>query len=167
MSVSATTIRCPVCVDSVSSRWGSREGQAIFECGACGLTFFDLSSFTTHDYRDYYRYTENWSEADIVYEVEVRRRRTVHLPHLHFVVPDVREDALEGQAAVTRELDADVAARRTRPDDVAARANRPDLAAIGRQDAERGLGMGNAGQDRQRRDHLNCPTYEVCHGFLP
>src|SRR6266446_10972843 len=77
MSVPASTIRCPVCVDSATSRWGSRGGHAIFECGACGLTFFDLSSFTAHDYRDYYRYTETWSETDIVYEVEVRRRRTV------------------------------------------------------------------------------------------
>src|SRR5437899_8062424 len=77
MSVSTSTIRCPVCVDSATSRWGSRGGHAIFECGACGLTFFDLSSFTAHDYRDYYRYTETWSETDIVYEVEVRRRRTV------------------------------------------------------------------------------------------
>src|SRR2546426_11561211 len=77
MSVSTSTIRCPVCVDSATSRWGSRGGHAIFECGACGLTFFDLSSFTAHDYRDYYRYTETWSETDIVYEVEVRRRGTV------------------------------------------------------------------------------------------
>ncbi|HWM79062.1 MAG TPA: hypothetical protein VNS56_15905, partial [Methylomirabilota bacterium] len=77
MSVTTSMIRCPVCVDSATSRWGSREGHAIFECGACGLTFFDLSSFTAHDYRDYYRYTEAWSETDIVYEVEVRRRRTV------------------------------------------------------------------------------------------
>src|SRR5207245_4577215 len=91
MSVSASTIRCPVCVDSATSRWGSRGGHAIFECGACGLTFFDLSSFTTHDYRDYYRYTENWSEADIVYEVEVRRRRTVRqLLRLASMIPGRR-----------------------------------------------------------------------------
>ena len=77
MSVSTSAIRCPVCVDSVTSRWGSREGHTIFECGACGLTFFDLSSFATRDYRDYYRYTEGWSETDIKYEVEVRRRRTI------------------------------------------------------------------------------------------
>ena len=91
MSVSASTIRCPVCVDSATSRWGSRGGHAIFECGACGLTFFDLSSFTAHDYRDYYRYTETWSETDIVYEVEVRRRRTVRqLRRLASMIPGRR-----------------------------------------------------------------------------
>src|SRR5207244_5892907 len=91
MSVSASTIRCPVCVASATSRWGSRGGHAIFECGACGLTFFDLSSFTAHDYRDYYRYTETWSETDIVYEVEVRRRRTVRqLRRLASMIPGRR-----------------------------------------------------------------------------
>jgi len=91
MSVSTSTIRCPVCVDSATSRWGSRGGHAIFECGACGLTFFDLSSFTAHDYRDYYRYTETWSETDIVYEVEVRRRRTVRqLRRLASMIPGRR-----------------------------------------------------------------------------
>src|ERR1700730_18382015 len=79
MSAPASMIRCPVCVDSATSRWGSREGHAIFECRACGLTFFDLSSFTAHDYRDYYRYTEDWSEAEITDEVEGRRRRSVRL----------------------------------------------------------------------------------------
>lgn len=91
MSVSVPTIRCPVCVDSVTSRWGSREGQSIFECGACGLTFFDLSRLTAHDYRDYYRYTEGWRETDIAYEVEVRRRRTVRqLRRLAAMVPGRR-----------------------------------------------------------------------------
>jgi SAM-dependent methyltransferase len=91
MSVPVPTIRCPVCVNSVTSRWGSREGQTIFECGTCGLTFFDLSNFTTHDYRDYYRYTEGWSETDIMYEVEVRRRRTVRqLRRLASMVPGRR-----------------------------------------------------------------------------
>jgi hypothetical protein len=64
MSVPAPMIRCPVCVDSVTSLWGSREGHSIFECGACRLTFFDLSQLTAHDYRDYYRYTEGWRETD-------------------------------------------------------------------------------------------------------
>src|SRR5207245_2144098 len=50
-----------------------------------------LSSFTAHDYRDYYRYTETWSETDIVYEVEVRRRRTVRqLRRLASMIPGRR-----------------------------------------------------------------------------
>jgi SAM-dependent methyltransferase len=70
-------VRCPACVESATSLWGSRSGQPIFECGACGLTFFDLARFKPHDYRDYYRYTESWLEDDFVYEVRIRRRRTV------------------------------------------------------------------------------------------
>ena len=91
MSVPVPMTRCPVCVDSVTSLWGSREGHSIFECGACRLTFFDLSQLTAHDYRDYYRYTEGWRETDIAYEVEVRRRRTVRqLRRLAPMVPGRR-----------------------------------------------------------------------------
>jgi SAM-dependent methyltransferase len=91
VSRAAPPARCPVCVDAATAPWGSRNGQPIFECASCGLTFFDLARVTTHDYRDYYRYTEGWSETDIAYEVEVRRRRTVRqLRRLASLVPGRR-----------------------------------------------------------------------------
>jgi len=46
----------------------------MLECKACGVVFFNRDLFITHEYGNYYDYTDDWDMARVAWEVKLRRR---------------------------------------------------------------------------------------------
>ncbi len=65
---------CPVCSAEKSRIWGVKTEQQMYECVACGLTFFDRSAFKAHEYQNYYDYAEQWDRTEVLAELRLRRR---------------------------------------------------------------------------------------------
>ena len=72
--VSGEAPTCPVCSGRDHKVWGVRTEQVMYECGRCGLIFFDRQAFTVHDYGNYYDYTDDWDSKRIAWELKIRRR---------------------------------------------------------------------------------------------
>jgi len=45
----------------------------MYECGRCGLVFFDRQQFEVHDYGNYYDYTDAWDGKRVAWELRIRR----------------------------------------------------------------------------------------------
>jgi SAM-dependent methyltransferase len=73
LAPSKDTMRCPVCMASNYKEWGMRSELMMYECQSCGVVFFNRKQFELHDYENYYDYTDNWDDARVAWEINIRR----------------------------------------------------------------------------------------------
>jgi SAM-dependent methyltransferase len=68
---------CPACSHVQACVWGSRDGHAIYECGACSMLFFARPISSDYDYQDYYPYLADFDRARFEWEIGIRRPKLV------------------------------------------------------------------------------------------